>query len=223
MPTDPPVVLKANIVLVGLDLLTSPAEVKAFSDAVATETVMQAAGFAVGLPTNPPEPIRKLELPRHRIHLDLSANRTVIEREYPEQVDLSRLAGVVNLAMVSSENGDRTPTAFGYNVEVVYNQHSGMPSLQYLGVCLFEPRGFGRRDWRLVGGAGRVMFETANGRLTVQLEPRFGDAVTSQVFMSLNLHKAEQRIPNEGEVRSSLEEVWGYAYAFIAELDERVS
>ena len=223
MPAEIRDVLKINVVLVGIGLLNTPDEVHAFSEAVATDVQMSEAGLVLGLPPALPELGRRLAIPRERVTLDLSPARTVIEREYPSEGDVSRLAEVAGYAVQHTAPQEMPPAAFGFNVELVFNQTSGSPSLQYLGDRLFHQKNFGAADWNLAGGAGRLIFDSADGRWTIQVEPRFNSEDTSQVFVKLNLHKAEQRIPHADEIRQSFMNVWNGAHTFVTRFDESLS
>ncbi len=223
MPAEIQDVLKINVVLIGIGLLNTPAEVDAFSEAVAADVQMSAAGLVFGVPPIPPEPGRKLAIPRERVTLDLSPVRTVIEREYPDEGDVSRLADVAGYAVQHTAPQEKLPAAFGYNIELVFNQTSGAPSLRYLGDRLFHQRSFGADEWNLIGGAGRLIFDSGEGRWTIQVEPRFNSEETHQVFVNLNLHKAEQRLPYTDEIRQSFMNVWNGVHTFVTRFDEIVS
>ncbi len=223
MPTEVQDVLKANIVFVGLGLLNTPVELNEFSAAVATDVVTLGTGLVVGLPSVAPEPGRQLSLHRDRILLDLTPNRAVIEREYPASGDLDRLAEVVESALNHTDLAGRLPAAFGYNVELIYNQTSGSPSLCYLGSKLFGKSELGANGWTLAGGAGTLVFDAAEGRWTVRVEPRFNDSETTRTFLSLNLHKTEGRLPDSNEIRQSFEDVWKQAHDFVGRLDRSAS
>ena len=197
MPADVRDVLNANIVLVGIGLLNNPTEVSAFSELVDSEVISTGAGLVVSLPQGMPGPGQRLELPRERIFLNLTPIRIDIGRHYPtERGDLGRLAHVIACAVASTDLQGQLPTAIGYNLEVVYNQTSGEPSLSYLGSRLVNSKISGAPDWNLAGGAGLLVFDSPAGRWTIKVEPRFNQEDTTQVFMSLNLHKAEQRVPD---------------------------
>ena len=216
-------VVKINVVFVGIGLLNTPAEFDAFSKAVDADVQISAAGLLLGVPPIVPEPGRKLEIPRERITLDVSTVRSAIEREYPSEGDVSRLAEVAGCAVQNTAPQERPPAAFGYNIEIIFNQTSGFPSLRYLGDRLFHQRDFGTDDWNLVGGTGRLIFDSVDGRWTIHVEPRYNSDETHQVFVSLNLHKAEQRLPNADEIRQSFSNVWNGAHTFITRFDEIVS
>ena len=222
MPAEIQDILKINVVFVGIGLLNTPAEVEAFSGAVAADVQLEATGLVFGMPPILPEPGRKLAIPRERVTLDLSPARTIIEREYPTEGDVSRLAEVAGYAVQHTAPQESLPAAFGYNVELVFNQTSGSHSLRYLGDRLFHQRNFATDGWNLVGGAGRLIFDSVDGRWTIQLEPRFNSEETHQVFVNLNLHKAEQDLPQADEIRQSLTKVWNEVHTLITRFDVSV-
>ena len=223
MPAEIQDVLKINVVFVGIGLLNTPDEINAFSVAVAADVQMLAAGMVFGAPPILPEPGRKLAIPRERVTLDLSPARTIIEREYPSEGDVSRLSEIAGYAVQQTAPQEGAPSAFGYNIELVFNQTTGAPSLQYLGDRLFHQGNFGADEWSLVGGAGRLIFDSSDGRWTIQVEPRFNSEETHQVFVNLNLHKAEQRLPPAEEISQSFMTAWHRVHTFVTRFDEFVS
>lgn len=218
-------ILKANIVLVGIGLLSKPNEEKAFSDAVNTEVVTAGVGLSFGVPTLPPEPGRTLELQRDRISLQLMPGRTAIERAFVSgSEDLDRLADVVGLALKHTHLGNEdVPTAFGYNIELVYDQTTGRSALGYLGAGMFGRSGLTVPNWNLVGGAGRFVFDSQEGRWSIRVEPRFNDEESSRVYLSMNLHKAENRLPSLNEIRATFTDLWTKAQRFVRLFDEGVA
>ena len=222
MPATVQDVLKINIVLVGIVLLNNPNETKEFSDAVNTEVITSGVGLSFGMPSRPPEPGRTLELQRDRISLELMPGRAAIEKAYASGPhDLDRLTEVVGLAVRHTDLKGNVPTAFGYNIELVYDQVSGHPALDYLGTRLFGENAPYVPGWNLVGGAGRFVFDSKAGRWSIRVEPRFNDEESSRVFLSLNLHKGENRFPDNPEIRNTFAEVWEKAHIFVSCLDER--
>lgn len=216
-------VLKTNMVLVGVGLLNTLGELNAFTEAVGTDVVPSGAGIAFGIPTAPPESGRVLTLNRDRIALELFPSRSTIGREFPTYQDLGRLAQVAEYAISKTDLGSQELRAFGYNVELVYNQDSGNPSLRYLGDRLFTPNLPSSEGWTLVGGAGRMIFDSRGTRWMINVEPRFNDEAETRVFLSLNLHIGEQTLPKGSEIRVSLQQAWEEAHNFVAYLDQRAS
>ena len=213
-------VLNTNVVFVGLGLLNSQDEVEAFQNSVGAEVRSAGGGIAVDLPSVSLETGRRYELPRERVSLESSPGRTAVQREYPTTEDLERLSEIVFLALTHTDLQNRSPKAFGYNIELVYDQTSGKPAIQYLGERLFVGQDLGDEDMELIGGSGRIVLDSPAGRWTVQVEPRFGEEQTTRVFMSVNYHKQEQRIPSREEIRQDLHQVWKIASSFATRLDQ---
>ena len=213
-------VLNVNLVLVGVGLLNKPEEFNEFRDAVATDVVVAGSGLVIGIPTNTAETGRTLTLNRDRIALDISPSRSVIRRDYPLYGDLDRLAEVIGHAITKTDIKSQEPQAFGYNIELVYDQDSGIPALQYLAKRLFAANLPGNEGWELIGGTSRLLFEGGEARWSVTVDSRFNDEAATKIFLSLNMHRAETRLPRLDEVRASLQEVWTQAHNFAIQLDE---
>lgn len=210
------------MVLVGVSLLDSAEEINKLSGCVSADVEVPAVGPTIGLSPLSLELGRRLAIPRERVILHIASGRTVIEREYPDENDVIRLADIAGHA-IQCTTLPKQPTAFGFNIELVFNQTSAIPALQYLGGRLFRQQNWGIRGWNLVGGTGRLVFDSIEGRWTIQAEPRHNDETTSQVFVNLNLHKAEQRMPSLNELRQSLKSVWDGAHEFVVQFDRSVS
>ena len=73
-----------------------------------------------------------------------------------------------------------------------------------------------------MGGTGRLVFDGDGAQWTVAVEPRFNDETAKRIFLSLNLHRVEQRLPSTSEVETSFREVWNQAHSFATRLDESV-
>lgn len=222
MPANIQDVLKINIVFVGVNVLTSPKEFEAFSREVGTEVTEERV--EIGNESTPVVSVvrRNLSLKRDRIILGCLQERTIIEREFPTEDSLSRLVEVAGKALqISSEKG--TPRAFGYNLELVYDQDVGVTAFHYIGERLFREGAYFPEGWELAGGAGRLLFNSDEGRWTIQIEPRFSDENTSRVFLNLNFHKEEGRLPNKEEMLSTFRQVWEQSHNFAHRLDEGTS
>ena len=220
MAVDVQDVLKANLVLVGVGLLSNRLEeLDAFRDAVDTEVSM-GSNMALGLPLPGVEPAGTLTLSRDRIVVEISSSGSTIAREYPSYEDLARLAEVAGYAIAKTDLGDQRPRAFGYNIELVYDQDSGLPAVQYLGERLFAAEISSNEGWKLIGGAGRLIFDEGGKLRNITIGPRFDDRAPTKISMSLNVHENERRLPDEDEIRNSLEETWRQAHEFVERLDE---
>ena len=210
-------VLRANIVLVGLGLLRDAESIAAFSDAVDSDVILDDAGLIIGVPGSNTHSPESSEFHRERISAKLLPDRTVFEREFPTRSSLHYLADVLGKAMETRQQGSLN--AYGYNLELAYDQASGAPSLRYLGDRLFAKGDFVPADWSLAGATGRQYFDSSQGRWTIQVEPRFNDPDSIRVFMSINLHKEETSLPDAIGVRQDLETVWDQAYEIVATFD----
>ena len=223
MSTTEPTVVSANLVLVGANLLEDP---NAFGDfRVEFDPDMQTEfGMVTEVPSGVTEPSRKVNLNRDRIVLHLSASRSSIVREYPAALsDLGKLSEVAWSAIRRSKSGGKEPRAFGFNIELVYDQNSAESALQYLGSRLFKNLSLGKEDWRLTGGTGTVIFTDSGSRQWIlNVRQRPGDDSTSRVFLGLNLHNDVPRMPEEEEITQSLEDLWVEAHRIVNQLDEIV-
>ncbi len=216
-------VVSANLVLVGVNLLKQTEEFERFSRELDVDLVdlRVEVGLITNIPSGQTEQSRTITLDRERISLNMSPSRSSITRAYPSVQDLDRLAKVSALAIESTVLIDQVPKAFGYNIEVVFDQDSGQPAIQYIGKRLFGHQSLGEVGWELIGGTGQLVFADAQSRWTINLRPRSDNPDTSKGFMSLNLHRDEQRLPNEEEIRASLIEARTKAIEIINRLDER--
>ena len=223
MAVTPPEVIKANLVLVGLRLLGAPEQIESFKRAIGTDVQSSGVGMGVNMQTGVAEPGLALTLSRDRITLDLSASRSMIYRDYPSREDLPRLAEVVGHAIRSTLIVEQQLRAFGFNIELIFDQQSSDTAFEYLAKRLFDVGALGNEGWQFSGGAGRLVFSDGARRWTISLEPRFNDETESRVFLSVNLHRAEQVLPSEDETRDSLEATWDEVHKFVHRLDERGS
>ena len=212
-------VLKVNIVLIGAGLLRQEKEFNTFRNAVGTEVTIPSAGMLVGPSMAAPEPSVALALNKDRITLELSPSRSTVNREYPLRDDLARMAEVAGLAVSATEVNGTDPQAFGYNIELVFDQTSDKPAIEYLSDRLFRKDLATSLGWQPAGGAAQLFFRDQDSRWSLALQPRFQDEDSGRVFMSANRHFSEPRWPDTEEVRESLEDLWDQAHEFIQQLD----
>lgn len=212
-------VLKANLMLVGVGLLTEQEEFESFVREVAVD-VSVAIGLSPNNPTGMPEPLRKIVLNRDRIEIETSLSWTSVSRDYPEERDLERLSAIAGLAIAKTYPQDRPSQPFGFNIELVYRQDSGEPAHTYLADRLFAESLADLDQWELVGGSGRLVFQSDDAVWTIQLEPRANDETATRVSLRLNMHKDSRPLPDQDEILKSLREAWKAAYYFVSLLDE---
>ena len=213
-------VLKAELVLIGFRTLTNAKENEAFRAAVKTDVVASGHSVTIDSQTNIAESGRIISLNRDRIILDISASRSTIRREYPEEKDIERLAEVAGLVIAQSTSEDQELRAFGYNLELVYDQKSGQTAAQYLADRLLSNNLPRRNEWELVGGAGKVTYKEGENQWQITIEPRLNEPGTTKIFLNLNLHKDEHALPSESDIRDSLKEAWRQAHKFAYLLDK---
>ena len=223
MTVTTPEVIKANFVLVGIRLLGAPDELESFKRAIGTDVQVAGVGMGVNMQTGIAEPGLTFTLNRDRITLDFSSSRSTINRDYPSREELPRLAEVCGQAIDSTLITEQQIRAYGFNIELFFDQQSAATAFEYLSKRLFDVGSLGNEGWQFVGGAGRLVFSDVGRRWTISLEPRLNDEAESRVFLSINLHKVEHTPPGEGEIRDSLEEIWDEVHKFIKRLDERGS
>ncbi len=220
MPLCEQEVLKVDLVLVGVRLLPTPDQVTKFSEAVGEDVVPAGTGLVLRADHGNPEQATRLELPKDRIALELSSGRSIIERDYPTEHELSRFADIVTLATDSSGLDNVPPRGHGYNLAMVYRQDSGEGALSYLGKRLFGDVTFAAQGWNPVGGTGRLMYESPDGLWEFVVEPRLQKRDTDRVFLHLNLYREQTTIPGREEIVSALGLIWREAHALANRIHE---
>ena len=218
-------IVNANLVLVGVGLLNTPEETERFGNDLDADVQVELG--IIGMGGGMPEPSRKIILNRERIILNVSLSRTSIDKEYPSREspldDFAKLAEVAQCAISNTASDGRNGlAAFGYNVEMVFDQDSGLPAIQYLGNRLFGNRSFGKEGQELVGGTGQIILNDERGHhWTITVRPRSDDEKEQRIALRLNLHLNKQHPPDAEEIKTSLEEVWLGAKNFMVSLDRQ--
>ena len=227
MPIEFQDVLKANLVLLGVALLSEPDERNAFFDSVNTEVVSETLvsgpvlpAPTVGVPTSIAETGMVLTLHRDRIQLITAPSRSVIERQYPTYSDLPRLAEVASNAISLTDMKGNAPTAFGYNIDQIYQPAEGLPSASYIAERLFSNKRIGSKDWTLVGGGAKFNFAENDALWNITVEPRTSDPSGKRVYLSVNLHVDGRSLPNEQNIIAALQNTWEQSRLFATRLDE---
>ena len=214
-------VVRANLVLVGCRLLGQSEELEGFRQAIKSDVQIVQAELIANIASGITEPGQTLAIKRDRITIELSPSRSTISREYPSRDDLPRLAEVASQAISYTSLHGSQPRAFGFNIDLVFEQDSGSTAFAYLSRQLFGAESLGNEDWKLAGAASRLIFNDNGRRWTINLEPRFNEERETRVFLSGNLHLAGQPLPNEGEIATYLEEAWDETHQFVSHLDGR--
>ena len=211
-------VLRANLVLVGVSLLHNQEGLDAFLRSIGTE-VLAGVGLVTNTSSGVTEQGSTFTLPKDRITLDIFKSRSTITREYPHNDHLGKLAEVAGHAIMHTKFENQQLRAFGYNIDLIYDQDTGQPAVGYLAERLFANSPSLNEDWKLTGGSGQLIFSSDSKRWTVRVAPRLNDEESTRVFLSLNLHIIGESVPTNSEIRDSLQETWDQAHNFAHHLD----
>ena len=223
MPVRVEDVLSVNVVLVGIELLKTAAEVAACSAAIGRE-LHQDGAFLDAVPQAAPVAGRVLRLPRERILAEVSALRSRVTKEYPADIDdVALVAQVAAQALAGATVQEPEVPAHGFNLAMVYRAESGEDALRYLGRRVFAPAAFVPQEWTSLGGQGKLHFQDGARQWTVTLEPRLQVSNTPKVFFDINLHVSEAGVPAEDEMETQLRALWGRAHTLIEAIDANVN
>ena len=217
-------VLRMDTTLVGLEALRQDGEVSAFESVAGTVVVRETVGLRLTIAqgTVAPSPGRLLRLPRERIVLETAANWTRVSVEYPETADeVAGVAGTIGHACDATDLDGVVPAAFGFNIEMVYDQDSGEKAIDYLGRRLLRPPVGLTEEGSQFGGSAKIVLPEGESRLAMVIEPRHQRLDTTVVFLSMNQHFESKRMPSIDEVTEHMRALWERAEAFIVDLDAR--
>lgn len=222
MSTDVQDVLKVSVVFADTALLDGDQALASFSGSVESEVLPD--GIVIGAVSSArADRGRVLRLPRDRILVTSSSLRSSVERQYPMFEDLERLAQVTACAVGASGLTGQPVSAYGVNVDLVYDQTSGESAQTYLAQRLLSSAMTISNAWSLVGGSAKLVFNDDGRRWTATLEPRLGDEVTTKVYLGLNLHCTDQQIPTMDELSTLLTDVWEQAHGLVDRVDAGVN
>ena len=212
-------ILKVSVVFVGTDLLQHAEERARFRE---SNGMQQATGMS--LTEDGVEPSVRMELPRDRLSLDLTKKRVIAEVEYPADEAAAKRAGSLMSAAVALSQSPPPPTAYGFNMEMVYDPglDADDTAFSYLSRALFVRGGYPIGTF--VGASAKMRFQAEAGMTwAVTIEPRFNRPEAKQVFVQLNLHVPRGELPSDDETSRLLGVLWSGAHSFIRTIDERGS
>ena len=217
-------VLKADLVLVGVELLKSATEIQKFRASVGVP-VDVGSGTATDAATGATLPVTGVALQRERITISSLPGRTMVVKEFPSLEDPGpdwhRLAQVVTRAIETTDVVNKNPRSFGYNFGFVFDMDSRESASNFLARRTLTDRPLGNQEWGLIGGAVMMMFGDGSRRWTFNLQPQpTGDPTSKTLICNVNLHVDEVRTPAEDEIDRTLNEIWTEVHAFIARLVE---
>ncbi len=220
-------VLKLNVVLLGASLLAEPDEQFRFANRVAadisSEVLVSGPNMPVpsGFGIEVDEAATLLTLLKDRIALHTFSTRTIIEQDYPVSDDLERLASVVVFAIECTNPGRVALTAFGVNLQMSFASDSDPYGQRYIGERLYGGRILGDEAWTLLGGTGRVFYESEDGAVwNFNLEPRGNDPTNQRVYLGVNMHMSDPIDLTGDVILTALREVWKQTQCFAVRLDE---
>ena len=217
-------VLKADLVLVGVELLKSATEIQQFRSSIEV-TVHVGSGTATDAATGTTLPATAVALQRERITISSLPDRTTVVKEFPSLddpgPDWRRFAQVATLAYEATDDVSKNPRAFGYNFKFVFDIDSEQNAPNFLAQRMLSQRPLGNQEWELIGGAVLLMFGHGSRRWTFSLQPQpEGDPSAKILALDVNLHVEEPRAPDENEIRDALNEIWAEVHTFMARLGE---
>ena len=210
------------MVLLGVEFLREQEQVQQFSDAMKDCGTLQ-TDYIILSPQGKPEVITRHVVSEANFMMEVQRDRTTMELKTPSELDMERFAGFASLASEISDVGKTViPSAYGFNVESIYQQHSGANTLQYLGdrMSLNQVRTEG--GWEFVGGLASLSYVSDEGRWNLKAEPRFNELDTDKVYLQLNLHRTDQKIPSREETTASINSVWQKIYDFAISIDRGI-
>ncbi|MCY3923596.1 MAG: hypothetical protein OXG27_14550 [Chloroflexi bacterium] len=229
-------VLKASVVIAGLQLLPNDAQLLRFRDALGSEVVLASGGappfapgfsldvgFGAGVAEASFGERRSFTIGRDRITFDVNPMQSAVVREYPQATDIGRLAEAIGLALEITDPDQAQTYPVGYNIELVYGQDSEPLASAYLAQRLF--RGLSAiGDWNIAAGAGTLSFATDHGgTFNLTAEPRFREASTSRIFIGANLHRFETGALRDAEIDRHLSDALEKTQQFVELLDREES
>ena len=226
MGVEPQYVVRADLVMLGVQLLSTQGEMDAFKRAVGGD-FQQQEGIDISLPVGTAAPSRTLTFPQDRIALNLTAARSTISRDYPSvdrlKDDLRRLSVVADQAIKCTNRSSINLQSYGYNMQVVFDPKAGQGATEYLGRRIFNERVIQEHGGVLVGGTANLVLRSGSVQWTYRTDPwPNGEPHADRVALSVNRHNAvPMGVPDQASVQEALIQVWEEANKFMAILDDQ--
>ncbi len=204
-------VLKANMAFPGLRLLPGDGDFQAFREAMETEVFLR---------RDEEQGLNVLLMSRERTTLLLTDDGSSIERQHLVRDDLAFLAHAISTCIAKSTLGDNLPEAFGYNLEFVAEQDSDSAAGEYLVGKLINGAISEGAPWELGSGGFVLRFHEGDRVWNFTIEPRFNEVATSRIFVHVNLHQGEQRLPESEEIIEGLTLAWDRTHLLLDTIDQ---
>ena len=220
MSIEPQYVVRADLVVIGVPLLRAGEDFNKFRLRLDGDLIPQ---------TGTDVAVRTLNLPLERITLQLSPARSILARDYPDLMNLSRdigrLADVAHAVIQSTRPGDREVpgSSYGYNMQVVYKQEGSLAGMEYLGNHLLKHNAIYEGERKLVGGFATVVLADEAAQWTFRAEPwQAGGLEDNRLSLAVNVHiPRPEGLPDRNGIVETLMEVWREAKSFMEYSDER--
>lgn len=197
-------VLRANVVFRGIRFLPVDSDFDAFREAMGTEVVRRTE-------IADEQRVDMVLMSRERTALLLGNDGSQVERQHPERSDLAEFADAIFACVTNSTLGeDDEPEAYGYNMEFVFEQDSGLPAGEYLASqMLGEAIVADEIPWEFGGAGFELRLDEEGGRTwTFEVQPRFWEKETPRVFVKVNHHRDKHSLPNRREILEDLNLTW---------------
>ncbi len=210
-------VLKFNLVLVGIRLLEGEGEFRRFQNAVGKEVSKQGGDLTIEIAGSAlpgiaggampiPNLSQNLRIGSEQVSVDLALDRTTFTREYPTLEDIDRFVEIIVAAVQYSSTSGRSVRAFGYNLEAVVRISPPETAAQFMTEHVIAGHSLTASGYE-INSASVSMSCIRNGKLwNIKIEPRQGNA--NALFMSLNFHHDEKRIPPKKDIEEALHQIW---------------
>ncbi|MCY3506561.1 MAG: hypothetical protein OXH41_10400 [Chloroflexi bacterium] len=203
--------LRANLVFRGIRFLPEDSDFDDFREAMQTEVIRRTEVV------DDQQRIDVMLMSRERTSLLLGGDGSQIERQHPDRDDLALLADATSTCIDKSTLGeDEVPEAYGYNMELVFDQDSEIPAGEYLASqMLGEALASSGVPWKSTSGGFDLRLEEEGRTWTFQVEPRFWEKDTTRVFVKVNHHRDEQTLPSRHEILADLELTWDRSHMLL--------
>jgi hypothetical protein len=226
MNITPHYMVKADLVMLGANLLSAPDALSQFTREVDGD-FQQQEGVDISLTAGAlggarggaaAGPSRTLVFPQDRITLNLTTARSSISRDYPSvdrlDTDLGKLAEIATLAIqVSKTTSGNSLQAYGYNMQVVFRLNGEGRSIEYLGERLFGGNIARASGKTLVGGTASLVLREGATQWTFAANPwPNGDPNADRVALSVNRHTDNPvNFPRRDAIVRELLQTWAEA------------
>ena len=204
-------VIKVDVVLAGVQLLSTPSQREAFVKATGVEVSQAVVEVELGSDVLGISPKSLLVLNRDRVFLELGPHRSIIRKDYPDTPsDLEKLLDIVVLAVKCSDIEVQTLQAYGCNLDAVYSLPSKQQASLYVAQQVFALPRLKESTHTIVNGEAKLGLRTEDNQLwNLVIAPRLNHPTTNKLFVSCNPHVIGESLPTRKDLRKLLNTGWG--------------